>query len=95
MYRSVTDQQGYEGFWEAVAIRLLHPTQLLVLEALARIGQPLSPTLLERVYDETISLGVFDYHCKRLAVLGMLEIVERKQRRGALEKLYDVSKLEG
>jgi hypothetical protein len=91
----VTGQQHYEGFWEALALRLLHPTQLLILEALSRIGQPLSPTLLEHVSGKRISLGVFDYHCKRLTSLGVLKIVKRKRRRGASEKFYDLVKLEG
>ena len=97
----MTDRERYERFWETAAVRLLHPTQLFVVEALSRIDRPLSPTLLERVSGGTIRLGHFDYHCKRLSTLSLLEVVATKQRRGAWEKFYglpksyDLPKLDG
>lgn len=81
-------EDGYQRFWDVAAIRLVHPTQVIIIEAIVRIGRPLSPTSLAKISDETISLGSFDYHCKRLASLDLLEIVKRKQRRGAVEKFY-------
>jgi hypothetical protein len=84
-------EDGYQ-FWDAASIRLLHPTQVVIVEALDQIGRPLSPTLLAKIADERISLGVFDYHCKRLAKLDLLEVVGKKQRRGAWEKFYNLPK---
>lgn len=81
-------EDAYERFWNTAAVRLLHPTQVVIVEAIARIGRPLSPTLLEQISDEAVRLGLFDYHCKRLDKLDLLEVVERKQRRGAWEKFY-------
>lgn len=91
----MSDQERYKRFWETAAVRLLHPTQLFAVEALSRIGRPLSPTLLERMHDGTIRLGHFDYHCRRLSTLGLLEVVGRKQRRGAWEKFYDFPEFDG
>lgn len=95
MWFDVSDQERYKWFWENVAVRLLHPTQLFVVEALSRIDRPLSPSLLERMSGGTISLGHFDYHCKRLSTLGLLEVVGRKQRGGVWEKFYDLPKFDG
>jgi hypothetical protein len=74
--------------WDEFAFRLLHPTQLIIIEALAEIDQPLSPTLIVRVIDGSITLNLIDYHCKRLVELGILERKRRRQVRGAWENLY-------
>lgn len=95
MWSGVSDQERYKRFWEIVAVRLLHPTQLFVVEALSRIDRPLSPSLLERMSGGAISLGHFDYHCKRLSTLGLLEVVGTKQRRGAWEKFYGLPEFDG
>ena len=86
----MTDQQTYERFWEEAVILLLHPTQLLILEALARLGLPVSASIMEQVSDGQIRLANFDYHLKRLETLGLLEVVDRKQRRGTAEKFFDL-----
>lgn len=85
----MSDQERYKQFWEAASVHLLHPAQLFAVEALAHVNRPLSPTLLERMHDGTIRLGHFAYHCRRLSTFGLLEVVEKKQRRGAWEKFYD------
>lgn len=81
------DMKRYHLFWEATAVRLIHPTQFLVVEALLRIERPLSPTLLNDVYDEGY-VGLWDYHCKRLTALGLLELAMRVQVRGTAENYY-------
>ncbi len=86
----MTDREAYERFWEEAAIALLHPTQLLVLETLLRVGMPVSASVMVHVSDGTISLANFDYHLKRLETLGLLEVVERQPRRGVSEKYFDL-----
>ena len=94
------DQGTYERFWEEVAILLfeptkildlfLHPTQILILEALARLGMPVSATIMERVCDGQIPVANYAYHLGRLERLGLLELVDTKPRRGAVEKFFDL-----
>lgn len=83
-------QESYHRFWDDLVVRLLHPTQLLVLEAISRIGRPLSPTLLRNLYGHGLALNLFAYHCNRLVDLGVLEKVDRVQVRGACENFYDL-----
>jgi hypothetical protein len=78
------------SFWEGLALRLLHPTQLLVIEAIWWIEEPLSATLLQGVYEGQISLSLFSYHCRRLEKLEVLEKVGEIPVRGVSEKLYDL-----
>lgn len=76
--------------WDAVLLSLLHPTQLLIIEALSYIGQPLSPALLNGVIDcQKVELGHLDYHCKRMVTLGILVKRRREPSRGSWENFYD------
>jgi hypothetical protein len=79
---------GNQDFWQELALRLLHPTQLLIIEAIWRIEEPLSATLLQAVYENQISLSLFSYHCKRLEQLKVIEKVDEIPVRGVSEKLY-------
>jgi hypothetical protein len=72
-------------------LRLLHPTQLLIIEAIWRIEEPLSATLLQAVYEDRIGLSLFSYHCKRLEKLEVIEKVGEMPVRGVSEKLYDLA----
>lgn len=74
--------------WDNMLLCLLHPTQLLIIEALRHVEHPLSPSLLVEVLDEEISLGLLDYHCKRLTDLGILEKKSRRPARGSAENFY-------
>jgi hypothetical protein len=80
-----------QSFWEGLALRLLHPTQLLVIEAIWWIDEPLSATLLQSVYEDRISLSLLSYHCKRLEALEVLEKVGEVPVRGVSEKLFDLA----
>lgn len=86
----MSDQETYERFWGKAGVLLLHPTQILILEALARLGFPVSATAMERLSDGQIPLANYAYHLSRLAELGLVELVDTEQRRGALEKFYDL-----
>jgi hypothetical protein len=94
MASSLSAQQehssGDQGFWGDLALRLLHPTQLLIIEAIWRIEEPLSATLLQGVYGNQISLGLLSYHCRRLEALEVLEKVDKIPVRGVSEKFYDL-----
>lgn len=79
------------GFWEGLALRLLHPTQLLIIEAIWRIEEPLSATLLQAVYEDRIGLSLLSYHCKRLEKLEVLEKIGEIPVRGVSEKFYDLT----
>jgi hypothetical protein len=83
------------SFWEELALKLLHPTQLLIIEAIWRIEEPLSATLLQEVYENQISLSLFSYHCKRLEKLEVLEKVGEIPVRGVSEKLFDLADRSG
>ena len=78
-------------FWEKLAVRLLHPTQILIIEAIWWVEEPLSATLLQGIYEDRIDLGLFSYHCKRLEKLQVLEKVGEVPIRGATEKLFDLA----
>ena len=82
---------GNEDFWQELALRLLHPTQLLIIEAIWRVEAPLSATLLQAIYENRISLSLFSYHCKRLEQLEVIEKVGEIPGRGVSEKLYDLT----
>lgn len=84
----MTDLETYEGFWKEAVIRLLHPTQLLILEALARLEMPVSATIMERISDGQIPLANYAYHLIRLERLGLLELVDTQPRRGVQEKFF-------
>lgn len=84
----MTDQMSYERFWEDAVIRLLHPTQLLILETLTRLDRPVSASIMEQISGGQVKLASWDYHCKRLATLGLLKPVGTKQRRGATEHFF-------
>jgi hypothetical protein len=83
---------GGQGFWEELVLKLLHPTQLLIIEAVWWIEEPLSATLLQEVYEnQQIGLSLFSYHCKRLEKLEVLEKVDEVPVRGVTEKLFDLA----
>lgn len=67
--------------WRAVVTSLLHPTKLVILEAIAWIGRPLSATELEAITDGEAPLSSFSFHLKQLAKAGILEIVGKVKAR--------------
>lgn len=66
---------GAERFvWESLAPRLIHPDKRSIIEALIRVGKPLSPRDLAQMLDARYEL--IDFHCKYMARAGVLEIAE-------------------
>jgi hypothetical protein len=76
------------GFWEALAVRLLHPIQLQIIEAMRWIGQPLSASELVQIFSGEYSLATVAYHVRRLVALGALKLALQRPVRGTVEKFY-------
>jgi hypothetical protein len=75
--------------WEAMVAQVIHPAKVAIIEALAWIGRPLSPSLMAEIFSESdLYLSLIAYHVKGLADMGLLEIVTTKPVRGALERFY-------
>jgi hypothetical protein len=85
------DGAGSEPFafaWETLVPRLVHPTKVAIVEAVAWIGQPLSAVDLREVFDERLDLSSISYHVVQLAKVGALVKVSERQVRGAVKKSY-------
>jgi DNA-binding transcriptional ArsR family regulator len=67
-----------------LAKALAHPIRTRVLAALD--GRTASPSDLATELD--VSLGVLSYHVRRLTALGLIKLVRRVPRRGAVEHYY-------
>jgi len=67
-----------------LAKALAHPLRTRILAALE--GRTASPSELAGELDA--SLGVVSYHVRRLEALGLLKLVKREPRRGAVEHYY-------
>lgn len=68
----------------ALAKALAHPLRTRILAALE--GRTQSPSELASELDA--SLGVVSYHVRRLVALGLVKLVKRVPRRGAVEHYY-------
>lgn len=84
----VKERPTYAQLWEEGLLRLLHPTQVLILEALAHLDCPVSATIMVGISDGAIRLGAWSYHLKRLVELGFLEETGSAAVRGATERFY-------
>ena len=54
------------GFWGMLAGQIIHPTQLLILEAMRWIAEPVSSSQLAKVLGGDLSIQLVSYHCHRL-----------------------------
>jgi hypothetical protein len=59
-----------------------------VVEAHLWVAEPLSTTLVSRLFEGEVPLNNLAYHVRGLAEAGVLRQVFTKQRRGALEHFY-------
>jgi DNA-binding transcriptional ArsR family regulator len=75
-YQDITDPK--------LAKALAHPLRTRVLAALE--GRTASPSELAEELE--VPLGVLSYHVRRLTALGLLKLVKRVPRRGAVEHYY-------
>ena len=74
--------------WGALLSRSIHPTRLWIIEAMRVIDRPLSASELEQVFDRSQSTSAISYHLTTLATIGIVELVELQQVRGAWKRLY-------
>ena len=74
--------------WGRLLSSLLHPTQVLILDAIDWIDVPVGPRDLVQVFDGKVHLSNLSYHFRRLGELGILEAVEEEQVRGAMAKFW-------
>lgn len=63
----------YEEFWSALPEKVLHPARVSIIEALWRIGEPLSAIALVDVFDGCLSMWEAAHH---LRVLDALDVAE-------------------
>jgi hypothetical protein len=59
-----------------------------VIEAHLWVAEPLSTTLVSKLFDGEVALNNLAYHVRGLAEAGVLREVFTKQRRGAIERFY-------
>jgi Helix-turn-helix domain len=85
----VTGGEVPEWFWAELVARLLHPSQLQIIEALRWVDRPLSASELVQVLGTGQRLSTIAYHVRRLDSLGVLTPAgKRHPLRGSEEKLY-------
>ncbi len=88
-----TAGEGDEHFdWSTLVPLLVHPTKVAIIEALAWVEEPASPTDLTRMFGEGERkdqyLSLIAYHAAKLQEIGVIEVVRTRPVRGALEKFY-------
>lgn len=76
--------------WGDLALRLAHPVQVAILEAMLWMGQPLAASELFDLFGEPdeYNLSRVSYHVVRLATIGALEKTSSRQVRGAVKTYY-------
>jgi hypothetical protein len=74
--------------WATLASRIIYPTKVHIIEAICRIGQPLSASGLEQVFEQDYSLSGISYHVKTLVKLGVLTEVRKRPFAAAWERFY-------
>lgn len=82
-------------YWGKLAVKVLHPTQLLIVEAIWWVEEPLSATLLHGIYEGGVHSSLLSYHCRRLERLEVLEQVSEVPVRGVAEKFFDLAGASG
>jgi DNA-binding transcriptional ArsR family regulator len=74
--------------WSSVVDLYVHPLKVAIIEALIRIGKPLSATDLRKVFGGTILTTTISRHLVTLAKAEIVVVVRERRVRGAREKFY-------
>lgn len=74
--------------WEELVPLLIHPLRVVIIEALRRIGEPLSTADFREICDEEYALSVISYHLVTLAKVGAVVVVGQRQTGATSERLY-------
>jgi hypothetical protein len=80
--------EPYPFDWIAFALLHVHPMRVQIIEAMSWIDQPLSASDLRKVFGGRFDLSFISYHLTELAKLGVMELVWKREVRGATEKFY-------
>ncbi len=78
---------GCEEFWSTLPEKVQHPVRVPIVEALWRIGEPLSAIELVDLFDGHISMWEAAYH---LGVLEELDVVEPLDNGASRNDLLDL-----
>jgi len=81
--KTMAGDEPYQFDWFRLVPQFVHPVRVAIIEALAWIGEPLSPSELVDVFDQQWVLSVVSYHVRVLAQAGVLEEV-----RGSRQTFY-------
>lgn len=65
--------------WEELVPLLIHPLRVAIIEALCRIGEPLSAADLNEVFDDDYALSVIAYHLGTLAEVDAIAVISRPE----------------
>jgi hypothetical protein len=74
--------------WDGLLVRLLHKTQLEIIEAMGWVNRPMSASQLVQVFDESTTLASVSYHVRRLRGIGVLRLSWIRPVRGTKERLH-------
>lgn len=75
--------------WESLAPRLLYPAKVVIIEALLRVGMPMSATGLGAMLEDTnLPAGRISYHLAKMAKAKVVTVVTVRRVRGAVELFY-------
>jgi hypothetical protein len=81
----------FEDFWATIPEKADHPIRVMMLEALWRIGEPLSALDLVDVLDGEASMWDAAHHLSALEALDVVEPAKaRARRRTSKEGAFDV-----
>ena len=83
--------EGFQEFWSNVPDEAMEPTRVKMLEALRRIGMPLSARQLVDVLDGDVGMWEADRHLRALEALGVVKPAEESSsKEKAQEDDFDV-----
>lgn len=77
-----------DSWWGALAVRMLHPVEVQIVEALRHIDQPLSAGELFRACEEKPHWFAFVQHVRRLSKLRAIMLAEAPLVDNPLETRY-------
>ena len=85
----MTTKGGERFDWASLVPQVIHPLKVALVEALQWVDRPLSAADLTKIVDnESYQVSGVSYHMVRLAKVGAIEVVGKRQRRGAIETFY-------
>jgi hypothetical protein len=68
-----------EAWWAGIAVDILHPVQVLIIEAFHYVDQPLSVRDISEMIEDVEPVNL-DYHVGRLRTLRIVDFVDPNQR---------------